>query len=321
MNFSALVASNHVLAPLFKYSEDPVLLMKDNLFIGCNSSVLSVLQLSSEEEFLNLHPGEISPEYQPDGSNSYQKSEFLVAQCYAEGFARFNWVHLNNSQQPFLVEVSIVNITLNKEHYILATWRKPDTSKNPSSYFNHISHHKLSPSSAETLPSEIQQTVDNYKLLDEHKKAIDASSIVSKTDRHGKITYVNDNFCNVSGYSCEELLGHSHNIVNHPDMPASAFTEMWQTILSGNVWRGVIKNKKKSGEIYYVDSCISPIKGQNGEINEFIAIRSDITEIFEKDEIIHFLNIDTVTQLDNRAKLDSDISTSDDCCLALILVP
>ena len=318
MKTSALVANNHILDPLLKFTEDPVLLIKDNQFVSCNRAVLDILKLKDEEECLNLHPSQISPVYQPDGSSSYQKSETFIAQCYEEGFARFQWAHQNTLKEVFVVEVTIVNITYNKEQYILSTWRSP---VNIDHYAEHINL-QAPPSLSNDRPSfNIQDSIDNFKLLDEHKKAIDASSIVSKTDPQGTITYVNDNFCIASQYSAYELLGNNHNIINHPDMPKAAFQDMWSTIKSGNPWRGVIKNKKKSGEAYYVDSSISPIKDKDGKIKEFIAIRSDITEIFEKDEIIHFLNIDTVTQLDNRSKLENDISNNKDCCLALLFIP
>ena len=318
MKTSTLVDNNHVLDPLFKYTEDPVLLMKDNQFISCNKAVLDILQLFNNEECLNLHPSQISPVYQPDGSSSFKKSESFIAQCYDEGFARFQWAHQNKSKEVFIVEVTIVNITLKDEQYILSTWRSPTKIEQ---YVDKLAFQTDIPKHGEQSHFNIQDSIDNYKLLDEHKKAIDASSIVSKTDINGKITYVNENFCLVSGYSAAELLGNSHNIINHSDMPKSVFGEMWSTIKSGQVWRGVIKNKKKSGEMYYVDSCICPIKDSDGKISEFIAIRSDISQIFEKDEIIHFLNIDTVTQLDNRTKLDNDIISNKDCCLALIFIP
>jgi PAS domain S-box-containing protein len=118
----------------------------------------------------------------------------------------------------------------------------------------------------------------HIKLLDEYKNAVDRSSIVSKTDRKGKITYTNDQFCAISGYTKEELIGCFHNIVRHEDSPKEVFKEMWKTILSGNPWHGVVKNKTKSGTYYWVDATINPILNHKGKIEEFIAIRSDITD-------------------------------------------
>lgn len=118
----------------------------------------------------------------------------------------------------------------------------------------------------------------NIKLLDEYKNAVDRSSIVSKTDRKGRITYVNDQFCAISGFTREELIGKPHSIVRHEEMPKEIFQTMWKTILGGGAWHGVVKNKTKAGLPYWVDATINPILDHKGNIEEFIAIRSDITE-------------------------------------------
>ncbi|RXK04178.1 HD domain-containing phosphohydrolase [Halarcobacter bivalviorum] len=119
-------------------------------------------------------------------------------------------------------------------------------------------------------------------LLDEYKKTVDLSSIVSKTNPKGIITFVNEQFENISGYKKEELLGKSHNIVRHEDTPAEVFKEMWHTIrVEKKPWYGKIKNKKKDGGSYYVKTVINPILDEDGNILEFIAVRSDITELEE----------------------------------------
>ncbi len=116
-------------------------------------------------------------------------------------------------------------------------------------------------------------------LLNQYKDAVDRSSIVSKTDKKGQITYANDKFCTISGYNREELIGRPHNIVRHPDMPKLAFKNMWETILAKKPWAGIVKNRTKSGDFYIVEVTINPILNHKGEIEEFIAIRNDITEI------------------------------------------
>ncbi|MGM0622713.1 MAG: PAS domain S-box protein, partial [Campylobacterota bacterium] len=116
-------------------------------------------------------------------------------------------------------------------------------------------------------------------LLNEYKDAIDVSTIVSKTDLKGKITYVNRAFCEISGYSAEELLGRSHNIVRHPDMPKYAFEDMWQTIQNQKIWRGIVKNRRKNGDYYVVETIIKPIIDKSGKTKEYIGIRTDITEL------------------------------------------
>lgn len=117
------------------------------------------------------------------------------------------------------------------------------------------------------------------QLLQEYKDTVDRSSIVSKTDKRGIITFVNDKFCEISGYSPAELIGKPHNTVRHPDMPKEAFEELWQTILSGQVWEGIVKNRKKDGSPYWVQTTINPIVDIDGNIVEYIGVRTDITEL------------------------------------------
>ena len=113
--------------------------------------------------------------------------------------------------------------------------------------------------------------------LENYKKAIDHAGIISKADKKGIITYVNNLFKEISGYSEEELVGASHNIVNSGLHDKGYFAQMWRTISSGQVWKGVFRNKKKDGSFYWVDSTIVPFL-KNNEIQEYISIRFDITE-------------------------------------------
>ena len=118
-------------------------------------------------------------------------------------------------------------------------------------------------------------------LLKQYKEAIESSNIVSKTDINGIITFVNDEFCKISGYSREELIGVNHNIVRHPDVPASKFEELWDTILSKKTFKATVQNLAKDGSTFYVNTTVVPILDEDGEILEFIAIRYDVTKEVE----------------------------------------
>ncbi|MDN5101543.1 EAL domain-containing protein [Aliarcobacter butzleri] len=152
-----------------------------------------------------------------------------------------------------------------------------------------------------------KELLETIFLLYEYKNAIDKSSIVSKTNHKGVITFANDKFCKISGYSKEELIGKNHNILRHPNMPNEFFRKMWKTILNKKVFRGIITNKSKKGKTYYVDSTIIPIIDNDNNIIEFIGIRHDITEIFEKEKIIQKQFLDELTSLPNRQKLLNDL--------------
>ncbi|QCU90249.1 ATP-binding protein [Thiomicrorhabdus sediminis] len=113
------------------------------------------------------------------------------------------------------------------------------------------------------------------------KIAIDKTLIISRADRYGTITDVNDNFCTISGYSRQELIGQPHSIVRHPEMDRAVFKEMWATIQSKKIWQGEIRNRRKDGSSYYVMSHIIPMLDCKNEIQEYMSIREDITLIVE----------------------------------------
>ena len=100
--------------------------------------------------------------------------------------------------------------------------------------------------------------------------------IVSRTDLKGVITHVNDTFVEVSGFSRDELIGKSHNIVRHPDMLPGAFAWMWETIRKGRPWRGIVKNRAKNGDHYWVDTLVVPVL-QDGKINGYMSVRAEPT--------------------------------------------
>lgn len=122
-----------------------------------------------------------------------------------------------------------------------------------------------------------QRVAERTRDLGDLTRALDHHAIVAITDPRGRIIFVNDNFCEVSGYAREELLGHDHRIVNSGTHDKAFFTDLWQTIQAGRVWHGEICNRAKDGRLYWVESTIYPVLGSDGRPLQYVSLRTDVS--------------------------------------------
>ncbi|HHD80677.1 MAG TPA: EAL domain-containing protein [Campylobacterales bacterium] len=147
-----------------------------------------------------------------------------------------------------------------------------------------------------TIVKEIEEKKNKkvqMQLWEQYQNLIDESTIISKTDPKGIITYVNDAFCDISGYDRDELIGKNHNIIRAKDIPKETFRVLWDTIKNKKeTWEGIIKNRTKDNGLYYVKSTIKPILNEKGKIEEYISLRTLITDIIHpKKQLLDFLKL------------------------------
>ena len=188
---------------------------------------------------------------------------------------------------------------------------------------------------AKLLQDKNNSLLESTKKMEDYISLIDKNIITSSTDLSGKITYASEAFCEISGYSKDELIGKSHNIVRHPDLPKSIYTKLWDTIKSNQAWSSELKNIKKNGEDYWVDATIHPIFNEKGEKTGYTSIRHNISDkkivqelnnnleqkVKERtQELENQLYIDSLTKLGSYYALSQDIDKCESSFPVLMLV-
>lgn len=252
-------------------------------------------ELAKKFQLLYVEDDEVSRELMQALLEEYF-DEIVVAKNGIEGLEKFESneidIVLTDINMPKMNGFEMVECIREKNRNIpiLILSAYSDTEHLVQAIELSINGYILKPIDIEQMEREIHRIVQNLSLkeevyerthlLNQYQEIVDAGLIVSKTDLNGVITYVNDNFCKISEYSKEELLGKPHNIIRHPDNPKEIYADLWHTVsVKKSLWSGVIKNRKKSGGSYYVKSYVKPILDTKGNILEYIAIRNDITEV------------------------------------------
>ncbi len=178
---------------------------------------------------------------------------------------------------------------------------------------------KLQNTLEDELDERTKELKNSLSFLQSYKNAIDDDLIVSKSDLHGNITYVNKNFCKITGYTYDEVIGKNHKILRDKFTSDKIYKDLWETISSKKIWHGNLKNIKKDLTPYWVEVTITPILDAQGEIYEYISIRTDITLLMnQKNKLQYLATTDILTSLGNRNALIQEMK--DNNYLSLILI-
>ena len=192
-----------------------------------------------------------------------------------------------------LLNVTTTVLALSESEYI-APKIINDKTKNHSSTLKSLTH----------LVNETQHELDgSINFLNQYKMILDESSIVSKMNPEGIITYVNEALCTLSGYSKEELIGAKHEMLRDLNHDAVLYADLWRTIRAKKIWKGILRGIGKYGEMHYVKSTIMPILNEKDEILEYISASFDITELILKEKLIQQHFRDELTGVNNREAL------------------
>ncbi len=242
---------------LFEFSPDAVLVLKDGIYIDCNSKTLELMRCS-KGYILGKRPSGFSPPDQPDGSSSIDRAKEKVDLALSGNPQCFEWRNTRSDGTEFDVEVNLSSFAVNGEVYILVIVRD-------------ITERKKAEAQIRRLVTAIEQAAEDIII----------------TDAGGVIEYVNPAFESVTGYSRLEVLGKTPRFLTSGLHDREFYRNLWQTISEGKVWSGTIVNRRKDGTFIHEESTVSPLVDSSGVITGYIALNRDVTRQVQLESQLH----------------------------------
>ncbi|MDH3348300.1 MAG: PAS domain S-box protein [Desulfobulbaceae bacterium] len=232
---------------LIETTSDAYLLLTD-VFIECNEAACRMWN-TSREEIIGSTLIDFSPEHQPDGQSSIEKAKMYIENATKGSPQSFYWQHMTKDGKLIDEELTLKAIDYKGRRVLLTIVRD-------------ITERKKAEEELQQLSQAVRQSPVSVVI----------------TDKNGNIEYVNPWFEEVTGYRFEEVVGQNPRVLSSGKQDKAFYKEMWNTILSGKAWHGEFCNCKKNGDIYWESASISSIKGSNGEITRFVAVKEDVTD-------------------------------------------
>ncbi len=179
-------------------------------------------------------------------------------------------MQVETTYSDFSKETILLDNTLNRLYKELNEANRNVIARNNDLY-------ELLQKRSSDLTQQTEEANNALNLLNQYREAIDSTLIVTITDPEGIITYVNENFCKISGYTLEETINQSHNLIRHPNTSPEVYKKLWKTIQEKKVWKHTVRNQKKDGSSYYVSLSIIPFLDIEGNIIQYVSIQEDVT--------------------------------------------
>ncbi len=224
-------------------------------FTSGNPAAIALFGAEDEAQFVLQEPWRLSPRCQPDGQLSSDKAKAMIGSAMVNGSCFFEWTHQKLTGEAFFANVLLTRMELDGQPVLQATVRD-------------ITPQREAEQAA-------RQSEDD--LLTLHSAVEQSSSTIVITDHEGTIQYANPAFARITGYSLQEALGQNPRVLKSEHHSAAFYKELWETIASGQQWRGQFVNKRKDGTLFWESACISPVLDAQGIITHYVAVKDDIS--------------------------------------------
>ena len=262
---------------MFEKTADALLLLdpRQGQFIDCNQAATDMLGYQGEKIQLPLSPADLSPALQSDGRASTEKAEDMIATALHNGSHRFEWVHRSDRRADFPVEVLLTPVQMGEQKLIITTWRD-------------ITEHKQAEAKLQLAANVFTHAREGIFIC----------------DADGTIVDVNETFTRITGYTREEAMGQNPRILKSGRHTPEYYAAMWRDLTSKGFWRGETWNRRKNGEVYAEMQAISAVYDDNGKVQQYVALFTDITPMkYHEHQLERIAHYDALTSLPNRVLL------------------
>ncbi len=258
------------LTAIFNASNDAIFLLKDEQICDCNHRALDLFKIQDKQSVIGGTLANLSRKQQSINADDQQQINHHLKTALLQGAHHFEWECRTEQGEYFPAEIQLSVFEVSHESLLLLSIRDISARKQTERR-EHLQ--------GQALEKALQELLSRERELDFQKKALDEHAIVSIADDKGELIYVNNKFCEINGFTEEELLGQNHRIIKSEEHPSELFANLWETISNGKVWHGELKNRAKDGSEYWVSSTIVPKLNEHGKPEKYIAMRTDITQL------------------------------------------